>query len=176
MKKILLSALALSMLAANIQADEPKPTFGEKVAQIAAKTFNIAFGTVSEISNLPVSTASKLGDFATSTASKIGDFTFNAMYKYPLVAAVAISPFVPNKVAPFRYLENSFYNKGRKTLALASIAAGFAIRANLLNIIGHQYVKENNIEHNDSNNLFFKLNNSLMINKCSCNPKYEKSK
>lgn len=170
MKKILLLTLTLTILGANLaQAmNQPKPNFLQKA-------INIATNTVSEIGNIPSNIAGKIENFATNAAnvastplSKIGDFTFNFMYKYPFTTAIAIGPLVPNKVAPFRHLFKE--TKHRFVfLPFASLAAGIAIRANFLNIFSHQYLKENNIEHEDSTN-------PLLMNKCACNPKIERTK
>ncbi|MCL4380617.1 hypothetical protein M1466_03980 [Candidatus Dependentiae bacterium] len=103
----------------------------------------------------------KAGNIATEFAGTIVKFT----YDHPYLAAILATPLVPNKMAPFRRLYLQVIQEGNRSIVDESVLlAGLAVRANLLNILSHTYLKQNDLEHQPNNG-------ASLITKCSCTPK-----
>lgn len=100
-------------------------------------------------------------NIAINTSSSIVDTTFKFMYNHPFITAMAIAPLIPAAIAPFRRAAIKHSNSDNGDTALLIIGAGLIVRANLLHIFSHQYLKERGIKH-EENRAF------LLATDCSC--------
>lgn len=97
----------------------------------------------------------KTANVLMNTGSEVMNSCFSFMYFHPFLTAFALTPVIPNKMAPIRRLAARYEDNP------VILLAGIAIRANLLHIFSHEYLKERGVAHK-------RYSDGFLASQCSC--------